>query len=203
MILGIKKLTQFMPFTLNYPQFLFCGSFNPLHCGHIAIAKYVSRAYGPPVDFEISLSNVEKQHIDLQEAERRFQQMKNECEAQALVSTFGKLYITDAARYLEKARLFPDVTFVCGFDTIHALCAGIYYKGNEFNEALDEFEELGTKWLAFNRRKANGEFSREEDFENFPDKLRKHLTIVSKEDFPHIDVSSREIRHEKSDYRIS
>lgn len=170
---------------LDYPQFLFCGSFNPLHSGHVSIVDYIYNKYKVPVDFEISLTNVEKSPIAFKEIRRRYEQMSTMTKL-----SFGRLYMTDDARYLEKARIFPDVTFVCGFDAIKALSDGRYY--DNFEEVIKEFDELGTKWIVFPRHKEDGMVSTADDFKNFPPTLSKNMTIV--EDFTPIKISSRKLR---------
>ncbi len=175
------------PNALDWPKFLFCGSFHPLHAGHIAIADYIYSKYGVPVDFEISHHNVEKGFTDMAEIKRRHQQMTT-----LYKPSFSKLYVTDDARYLEKAEIFTETTFVCGFDTISALCDGRYYKDQDFNDVVKQFDELGTKWIAFPRQKEDGTISTATDFKDFPPDLLKNITIV--EDFSPLNISSRQIR---------
>ena len=186
----IQAIFKFNEHALDYPQFLFCGSFNPMHAGHIAIAEFVYKKFEAPVDFEISLHNVEKFSIDLEEVKRRYNQM-----FKLRTPAFGRLYITDDdARYLEKAYQLPEVTFICGFDTIRALCDGRYYKSKEFEMAIQEFNELGIEWLVFPRKKEDGNHSAPDDFRDFPPDLLKNITIVTSDEFPPIDIASRELR---------
>ena len=100
--------------------------------------------------------------------------------------------MTEDARYLEKARILPEVTFVCGFDTIKTLATGQYYQDMDFNEVIDEFDELGIKWIVFPRYKEDGVLSSAEDFKDFPEKLLKNINII--EDFTPMKISSRELR---------
>jgi nicotinic acid mononucleotide adenylyltransferase len=183
MIIDILKLSDN---PLDYPQFLFSGSFNLIHDGHIAIADYIYNKYGVPVDFEISLHNVEKLSVTEDDIYYRYKVMLEKRKP-----SFGRLYMTDDARYLEKAECFPDVTFVCGFDTIKALCDGKYYK-EDFNEVVKKFNELGTKWIVFPRQKEDGTISSPEDFKDFPEDLLKNMEIVT--DFQPVNVRSRDIR---------
>ena len=172
---------------LEWPKFLFCGSFNPLHEGHIAIVDYIYNKHGVPVDFEISSHNVEKDSITVEEIRKRWEQMRSVAKP-----SFGRLYMTDDARYLEKAEVFPDVTLVCGYDTMKALADGKYYK-EDFNEVIKRFSEWDTKWIVFPRQKEDGTVSSPDDFKDFPEELLKNMEIVT--DFQSVNVRSRDIRN--------
>lgn len=172
---------------LNYPKFLFCGSFNPMHKGHLGIIDYIYNKYKVPVDIEISFNNVEKNKIDLDEVWRRFRQIQSVAN-----DSFGKLYITDDARYLEKAKILPDVTFVCGFDTMKAFSSGQHYKEEKFEKVIRELNKLGITWLVFPRYKSDGTISDVDDFKQINKALRSSVKFV--EDFDPIRISSRELR---------
>lgn len=172
---------------LNYPKFLFCGSFNPMHDGHVAIIDYIYNKYKVPVDLEISLSNVEKSPINIDEVWKRYKQIQS-----IHKPSFGRLYITDNARYLEKAKILPDVTFVCGFDTMKALCDGKHYKQEKFENVIREFSKLGITWLVFPRHKNDGTVSKLEDFKNINKALLSSVKFA--DDFEAVKMSSRELR---------
>ena len=52
-----------------------------------------------------------------------FQNKKEDC--------FGSLWITDAAKFTKKAKLFAGTTFIVGYDTFKRICDLKYYKDKE------------------------------------------------------------------------
>ena len=86
------------------PRLLLPGSFNPLHAGHRAMARYAQARFKIPVWMELSIENVDKSTLDLAEIAHR------------LAQNFGPfgLAITRTPTFLEKARLFRQATFVVG-----------------------------------------------------------------------------------------
>ena len=61
--------------------------------------------------------------------------------------------LTNAATFLEKARMLPRATFIIGWDTATRLVAPRYYKNSitNMNQALQEIKELGCQFLVAGR----------------------------------------------------
>src|SRR5205085_5534803 len=53
------------------PTALLCGSFNPLHAGHLRLAEVAALRLGRPVAFELGAVNADKPAFDAAEARRR------------------------------------------------------------------------------------------------------------------------------------
>lgn len=88
------------------------GSFNPVHRGHWGMLRAAERMTGARGVFELSAANVDKPPISEQEMLRR-----------ARVIHDVPVALTRAARFTQKAQLFPESTFVLGFDTAARLVA--------------------------------------------------------------------------------
>jgi hypothetical protein len=121
------------------------GSFNPLHEGHRGLADVASEIAGAPATYELSVVNVDKPPLDLPEVERRLDQF---------AGSRWPLVLTRAPTFIEKARLFPGVTFAIGWDTAVRLVHARYYGDSEaaMRDALAEMRELGCRFLVAGRR---------------------------------------------------
>jgi hypothetical protein len=132
------------------PQVLLPGSFNPLHAGHWGLAEAAAHLTGLPVAFELSIRNVDKPSLPLEEIERRLQQFEGN----------APVWVTLAATFFEKAALFPGVLFVVGADTAARLTAARYYDDSapRMIETLNNIRSLGCRFLVAGRVGPDGQF---------------------------------------------
>lgn len=165
------------------PRVIFPGAFNPMHDGHCQMARLAAEQLGTDVAFELSIENVDKPPLDYAEIERRGRD----------ITGHGRLWLTRAPTFLEKARLFPGATFVVGADTIVRIADPKYYGHNASAcaAALAELAQLGNRFLVFGRRSGD-EFLTLEQLA-LPDTLRTLCDGVSRDRF-RADVSSTELR---------
>ncbi len=120
------------------PQVLLSGSFNPLHDGHISLADAASNYLGKPVAFELSAHNVDKPALPHKTALARLAQFAGHY----------PIYLTSAPTFVEKSRLFPNTTFVIGFDTAARILMPRYYQEN-VELMLIALAELKTQGATF------------------------------------------------------
>jgi hypothetical protein len=120
------------------PAVLLPGSFNPLHSGHVLLARVAEELTQRPLAFEISVTNVDKPPLAGEAVRHRVTQF----------AWKSPVELTRAPTFLEKSRLFPGTTFVIGADTAERLVAAKYY-GNDEARMLDALEEIGNSGSNF------------------------------------------------------
>jgi hypothetical protein len=164
------------------PRVVLPGSFNPLHEGHCALASLAASRLQSPAAFELSIANVDKPALGLAEIRRRLTQFHGRF----------AVWLTQAPTFVEKARLFPDCTFVVGLDTATRIMAPKYYEDGPrgMERAAVDLRNAGSRFLVAARANREGELIGLEDitipasfsglFEAIP-KLQFSMAISSSE----------------------
>jgi nicotinamide mononucleotide (NMN) deamidase PncC len=166
---------------------IFPGAFNPLHVGHQGMAQVAGDILGLPVSFEISILNVDKPPLDYAEIEQRVGQFQPD----------KGVWLTRAATFEEKSRLFPGATFVVGVDTLERIAAPHYYADvAACRHAMERIASRGCRFLVFSRDMGSG-LVRLSDLD-LPDALRGICQEVPPQRFRE-DISSTALR--KADER--
>jgi nicotinamide mononucleotide (NMN) deamidase PncC len=162
---------------------IFPGEFNPLHVGHCRMAEIAADVLGIPVEFETSITNVDKPPLDYWEIDRRLRQFDPQ----------NPVLLTRAARFFEKSRLFPGATFVVGIDTLRRIGDPRYY-GNDMaacRSAIELIASRGCRFLVFGRNLGTG-FMSLGDLD-VPDPLRALCREIPADRFRE-DISSTALR---------
>jgi nicotinamide mononucleotide (NMN) deamidase PncC len=165
------------------PRIVMSGAFNPLHDGHRRMCQVAREWLHEPVAVEMSVVNVDKPPLDYISLEQRLSQFSSE----------QTVYLTRAATFEEKSRLFHGVTFVVGVDTLRRIAASQYYHNNPAAclAAVERIAERGCRFLVFGRDVGKG-FIRSADLE-LPEMLRSLCREVPPDVFRE-DISSTAIR---------
>ncbi|MHB1037755.1 MAG: CinA family protein [Pirellulales bacterium] len=162
---------------------IFPGAFNPLHAAHRRMAQVAGEILATPVEFEISMSNVDKPLLDFTELASHVAQFE----------PGSRMWLTRAARFEEKARVFPGATFVVGADTMARIAEARYYGGDRSacEAAIARIAEHGCRFLVFGRLAGGGFKSL--DALDLPKSLRRLAREVPAAAFRE-DISSTEMR---------
>jgi len=166
------------------PSVLFPGSFNPLHEGHLLLARVAEELRQQPLAFEISVTNVDKPPLAGETVRRRLAQF----------AWKSAVELTRAPTFVEKARLFPGTTFVVGADTAARLFGPKYYGDDELrmHMALEEIANSGSSFLVAVRIDASGRVRALNDIP-VPRRYADLFTEIPEHLF-RFDTSSSEIR---------
>jgi nicotinamide mononucleotide (NMN) deamidase PncC len=172
--------------TLSAPQpyVLFPGSFNPIHEGHVLLARIAEELRQQPLAFEISVTNVDKPPLAGETVRHRVAQF----------AWKSPLELTRAPTFVEKSRFFPGTTFVVGADTAERLVAPRYYGNDEvrMHAALEEIANVGSSFLVAVRIDAAGRVRALNDI-SVPRRYADLFIEIPEHRF-RLDISSSEIR---------
>jgi Cytidylyltransferase-like len=166
------------------PFVLFPGSFDPMHEGHVLLARVAEELRQQPLAFEISVTNVDKPPLAGETVRRRLTQF----------AWKSPVELTRAPTFVEKSRLFPGITFVVGVDTAERLFGPKYYGDDEtrMHMALEEIASCGGGFLVAARLDAAGRLRALNDIP-VPRRYADLFTEIPAHRF-RVDISSSEIR---------
>lgn len=175
------------------PGLIVAGSFNPLHAGHVSLARVAQKRTGLQAVFEITVTNADKPQLP-------------SCEVLRRLEPFGRLAGVAVSRlgtFEAKAAAWPGATFVIGIDTALRVVDPRFYGGTRQNlaHALTGLRESGCRFLVAGRATETGRFRTVADLPDLSDipAARDLFEPIPEKEF-RLDLSSTDIRQKPKDH---
>jgi len=119
------------------------GAFNPLHEGHLGLARAAAAREKQPLTFELSARNVDKPPLAPSVVLARAAQFAGR----------WPVSVSNAPTFVEKSTLYPGSTFIVGYDTAVRVLHPRYYEDSaeRMRDALATIDERGCDFLVAGR----------------------------------------------------